>query len=150
MSFERTLLPDAVTYHTEWGASPSKGAWFSRDCFECGSSDGLRTKKDSGAFVCMACGVKGGDVLAYHMQRHGLGFVEAAKQLGCWVADGRPAPKKPAPFSARDALHVTAFEVLLIAVAGENVANGSPLSDEDRTRVRVGVNRIRRIAEAFQ
>jgi hypothetical protein len=32
----------------------------------------------------MACGKHGGDVLAFHMQRYGLRFQDAAKQLGAW------------------------------------------------------------------
>jgi hypothetical protein len=32
----------------------------------------------------MVCGAHGGDVLAFHMQRHGLRFIEAAQALGAW------------------------------------------------------------------
>jgi hypothetical protein len=32
----------------------------------------------------MACCAKGGDVLAFHMQRYGLSFIDAAKALGAW------------------------------------------------------------------
>jgi len=32
----------------------------------------------------MACGVRGGDVLAFHMQRHEMRFADAAKSLGAW------------------------------------------------------------------
>jgi len=33
----------------------------------------------------MVCGARGGDVLAFHMHKHGLHFVDACKQLGAWV-----------------------------------------------------------------
>jgi hypothetical protein len=32
----------------------------------------------------MACGARGGDVLAFHMQRYELRFIDAAKALGAW------------------------------------------------------------------
>jgi hypothetical protein len=32
----------------------------------------------------MACGTRGGDVLAFHMRRYELGFIDAAKSLGAW------------------------------------------------------------------
>lgn len=33
-----------------------------------------------GCFICMACNVSGGDVLAFHMKRYGLEFIEAANE----------------------------------------------------------------------
>ncbi len=35
----------------------------------------------SGAFRCFACGARGSDIIAFHMQRHGLRFPEALNQL---------------------------------------------------------------------
>jgi hypothetical protein len=46
----------------------------------------LRVFFESGAFRCMACGARGGDVLAFFMQRHGVPFIAAAKALGAWEA----------------------------------------------------------------
>jgi DNA primase len=37
---------------------------------------------DSGAFRCFACGARGADILAFAMQRHGLGFRDALDRLG--------------------------------------------------------------------
>ncbi|CAG1023252.1 hypothetical protein MTYM_02305 [Methylococcales bacterium] len=47
----------------------------------------LMVRLDSGGFRCMVCGAHGGNVLAFHMQRHGLGFIEAARALGAWEAE---------------------------------------------------------------
>jgi hypothetical protein len=45
----------------------------------------LRKRIETGAFYCMVCGAHGGDVLAFHMQRHGrLRFIDAARALGAW------------------------------------------------------------------
>jgi DNA primase len=35
----------------------------------------------TGAFKCFSCGVAGGDIIAYTMAFHGLGFSEAINQL---------------------------------------------------------------------
>ncbi len=99
----------------------------------------------------MACDAKGGNVLAYHMQLHGLEFVEAAKQLGAWVDDGRPAQHyKPTPLPPRAALQVLSFEATLAAVAAGNVAHGVKLTEQDRFRLLTAAGRINRIVEAYQ
>jgi len=98
----------------------------------------------------MNCGASGGDVLAFHMQVHGLEFVQAAKALGAWLDDGRPQVQtKPTPLSPRLALSVMAFESTLTAVAAANLANGVMLTDADRARLMVAANRIIRVVEAF-
>jgi len=63
------------------------GEWKSAVCpFHNDTRPSLRVRLDTGAFRCMTCGAKGGDVLAFHMRRHGLLFIEAAKALGAWGA----------------------------------------------------------------
>lgn len=42
----------------------------------------LRVNLEDGHFRCMACGVKGGDVLALHRLITGAGFTQAAHELG--------------------------------------------------------------------
>jgi hypothetical protein len=32
----------------------------------------------------MVCGAYGGDLLAFHMRRYGLRFIDAARALGAW------------------------------------------------------------------
>lgn len=112
----------------------------------------MRINLASGAWVCMSgCGARGGDVLAYHMAAHGLGFIEAAKALGAWVDDGKPqAPHRPTPLSPRAALQVLAFEATLTAIAAGNLARGVALNDVDLQRLLVAVSRITRLAEVFQ
>jgi len=34
--------------------------------------------------MCMTCGARGADVLAFYMLRHRVSFIEAAKALGAW------------------------------------------------------------------
>jgi len=43
----------------------------------------FRVNVETGRARCMACGWSG-DLVAFTMQRHKLGFVEAARHLGAW------------------------------------------------------------------
>lgn len=151
MGFERDRLPDPQSYYESEGLKLGKGKkWVTTTCTFHDGSDSMRVNLHSGAFVCMAgCGARGGDVLAYHMAAHCLEFVEAAKALGCWIEDGSPAPTKPAPFTARQAMEVLAGESNLIAIAAANIAHGVPLSQEDKTRVLLAANRIYQIGGVF-
>lgn len=153
MSFDRTRLPDALSYYDGQGLTfrERKGKWRTTSCLNCASSDAMRINTDTGAFVCMTgCGARGGDVLAYHQAAHGLGFVDAAKALGAWVDDGKDTTRtKPTPLPARDALMVLAAEANLVAVAAANVTHGVVLSQIDLTRLLTAAARIGRIAEVF-
>lgn len=153
MGFNRVLLPDPTSYFESEGLTlkgPSSAKWKTTHC-EFHGGDSMRVNRASGAWVCMSCGVKGGDVLAYEIQRHGTDFVAAAKALGAWVDDGRaPISTKPTPLSPRQALSVMAFESTLAAVAAGNIAYGLTLTDVDRARLMVAANRINRLVEAFK
>lgn len=153
MSFDRSLLPDALIYYDGQGLTfrERKGKWRTTSCFNCASSDAMRVNTDSGAFVCMTgCGARGGDVVAYHQAAHGLGFIDAAKELGAWIDDGRDMGRtKPTPLPARDALVVLAAEANLVAVAAANVAHGVMLTQIDLSRLLTASGRITRIAEVF-
>lgn len=153
MAFDRNLLPDATSYFENQGLvlkGPRSAKWKTTACNFHGGSDSMRVNVSSGAWVCMSCGEKGGDVLAYEVKESGREFVAAARALGCWVDDGRPyVPPKPTPLSPRQALSVMAFESTLAAVAAGNVAHGLTLTDADRARLMVAANRINRLVEAF-
>jgi len=154
MSFDRTRLPDAPTYFENQGLrlkGPSTAKWKTTTCNFHGGSDSMRVNVTTGAWVCMSCGEKGGDVLAYEIKDGGREFVDAAKALGCWVDDGRPMVQtKPTPLSPRLALSVLAFESTLAAIAAANVAHGHALTQIDRDRLLMAANRISSIVEAFK
>lgn len=153
MTFDRKLLPEPTTYFENQGLTlkgPKSSKWKTTSCNFHGGSDSMRVNVSSGAWVCMSCGEKGGDVLAYEIKDGGREFVDAAKALGCWVNDGRPQVQtKPTPLSPRLALSVMAFESTLAAVAAGNVAKGVTLNNADRARLMVAANRINRLVEAF-
>ena len=153
MSFDRNLLPDTMSYFEAQGlklAGPRSAKWKTTACQFHGGSDSMRVNTQSGGWCCMSCGESGGDVLAYHIKLHGLEFVEAAKQLGAWVDDGKPQrPQKPTALPPRAALEVMGFECFLVAVIAGNLAKGVILSEADRARLMVAVGRINRIARDF-
>ncbi len=86
--FERERLPDPLGYFEAEGLRLlGRKAWRSTlCCFHKDSNPSLRVNVETGAYRCMACGAKGGDVLAFHRARHGLSFVQAARDLGAWGA----------------------------------------------------------------
>lgn len=153
MAFDRNLLPDPTAYFEEQGlklTGPRRAKWKTTACNFHGGSDSMRVNTGTGAWVCMSCGEKGGDVLAYEIAASGADFVAAAKAIGAWVDDGRPyTPPKPTPLSPRAALSAMAFEAMLTAVAAGNIAQGVLLTDADRSRLMTAAGRINRMMEAF-
>jgi DNA primase len=87
--FRRDWLPNPADYYRNQGLKLTGGGeWKSALCpFHDDTRPSLRVNLKNGAFRCMACGVKGGDVLAFHRRRYNLGFVEAAKALGAWESE---------------------------------------------------------------
>ncbi len=82
--FDRERLPEPCGYFEREGLRlVGHGRWRSAVCpFHDDTFPSLRINTENGAFRCMTCGVKGGDVLAYHRARHGLSFAQAAHDLG--------------------------------------------------------------------
>lgn len=151
MSYDRERLLEPIGYFEGQGLRLSKrGKWRTTECRFHDGSDSMRINCATGAWVCMSCGAKGGDVLAYEMAAHGVDFVTAAKALGAWVEDGKPEPRrKPAPLPPRAALEVLSFEAMLTAVAAGNLAQGLVLTAKDRARLMTAAGRIAKIAEVF-
>lgn len=85
-AFKRDGLPSPVEYFREQGLKLiGGGEWKSAVCpFHDDTRPSLRVHMERGAFKCMTCGAKGGDILAIYMKRYALRFVEAAKALGAW------------------------------------------------------------------
>lgn len=153
MTFERDRLPDPVSYYEAQGlklTGPRSSKWRTTECKFHGGRDSMRVNVATGAFRCMNCGARGGDVLAYHIAESGLEFVESAKALGAWVEDGKPTrPQKPTALPPRAALEVLGFEATLVAVAAGNLAKGLVLTDTDRNRLMICAGRINRIVGDF-
>lgn len=149
MSFVRDRLPEpAVYFEAEGLALKGRGNWRSTLCvFHEDRDPSLRINVQTGAWCCMSCGTKGGDLIAFHMQRRGVDFVTAARELGCWDDDGKPAPRLVAGLPPRAALEVLAFESLLVATAAGTLAKGIALTDADRARLVKAAGRIQRVSQ---
>lgn len=149
MGFERDRLPDATSYFEGIGlALKGPGKWKTTRCNFHDGSDSMRVNTSSGAWVCMSCNEKGGDVLAYEMKSTGTEFVQAAQELGAWVDDGKPPPTtKPKSLPPRAALEVLAFETLIVAIEAGRMAKGIT---PDTKRVMVAAGRIQALAEEYQ
>lgn len=89
--FDRGRLPIPAAYFIAQGLElKGKGAWRNAICpFHADTKPSLRIRLETGAFRCMVCGAHGGDVLAFHQQRYGLNFKEAAMALGAWIGGAR-------------------------------------------------------------
>lgn len=151
MGFNRDALPDAQSYFENEGlVLIGRGRWRTTACHFHGGSDSMRINLQSGAWVCMSCAAKGGDVLAHHMAAHGLEFIDAAKALGAWANDGRQTThQRPAPLPPRAALQVLGFEAELVAVAAGNLAYGHSLTAGDLGRLQQAAGRINALAGSY-
>ncbi len=150
--FIRDRLPDAISYFdTQDVHLVGPGRWKTGPCHLHGGSDSLRVNTGSGAWRCMSCGAKGGDVLAFHIERHGLGFVEAARELGAYIDNGKPysGPTKPATLPARDAMQLAAHELRLAFVVMADIRAGVIPSDDDWQRFIAGVGRVEALAQEY-
>ncbi|MBL0230440.1 MAG: hypothetical protein IPP76_06455 [Moraxellaceae bacterium] len=84
--FDRTLLPNAQAYYGQYFAfKGNKAKHLVPCCFHHDKTASLSTDMVSGRFYCFGCSASGGDVLDFHRLKHGLDFVEAAKDLGVWT-----------------------------------------------------------------
>lgn len=89
-AFVPDRLPAPADFYANEGITlRGRGPWRDALCpFHPDTRPSLRVLLETGAFRCMACGARGGDVLAFYRLRHGVNFVEAAKALGAWEVVG--------------------------------------------------------------
>jgi hypothetical protein len=151
--FLKDRLPDVQSYFEgEDVHLVGLGQWKTGPCHLHGGSDSMRVNVRTGAWRCMNCGVKGQDVLAHHMQRHGLDFVAAARQLGAYVEDGKPhrGQTTPTTLQARDAMQLMAHCVLVCVVFNSDVRNGVIPSDEDWQSFLARAGQIEQLAMEYR
>ena len=62
------------------------GKWRKALCpFHADTQPSLGINTETGGYNCLACGARGGDILAFQMHFHSMPFVAACKALGVWV-----------------------------------------------------------------
>lgn len=84
--FDRSLLPEPLHYYRhEFPNFSAHGEWILvHCCFHQDTKPSLSIHLVSGGFHCFACGVKGGDVIAFHCRRYAVPFWEAVNLFGAW------------------------------------------------------------------
>jgi hypothetical protein len=88
VSIDRGSFPTPLQYLTERGLHQGKqrGQWIAICCpaHKAGAEGhpSMRVSVADGHFKCMACGAKGGDLIALHRLITGLGFLDAVRDLG--------------------------------------------------------------------
>lgn len=87
--FNREALPAPIDYYRAYFPHLPTHAdreWISVPCcFHDDKNPSLSIHLRSGGFNCFGCGAKGGDIVAFHMQRHFVPFVEAVTFFGAWT-----------------------------------------------------------------
>jgi hypothetical protein len=86
--FLRAYLPNPQRYYAvqfpDMKLHP-KSLWISvLCCFHKENSPSLRINLHSGGFICFGCGVKGGDLVAFHQRRYGLTFIQTVDFFNAW------------------------------------------------------------------
>ena len=82
-------------------------------------------------------------MLGLHMQRHGLDFVTAARDLGAWAEDTKPdRNRKPRTLSEFDKNTLTHRDTSLVWVFAQNMRNGVVLTDADHAALSAASHRI--------
>jgi hypothetical protein len=72
--------------------------------------------------------------------------VVAIDQIGRSQRDWQRSNRRPRSLTARDALIALKFEALFVWVYGGNILNGVEMTDDDRDRLTVALQRIDTIA----
>ena len=85
--FVRSYLPNSIDYYEKQGILlKGVGVWRDAICpFHKDTKPSLRINIQKGAYRCMVCGARGGDVLAFHMHFYSMPFVAACKALDSWI-----------------------------------------------------------------
>jgi putative DNA primase/helicase len=95
--FDPARLPSPETYYAGQGVTlRGRGTQRLGNCLLHGGHDSFSVNLESGAYCCFnpSCDARGGDVLDFHRQLHGLEFVQAARDLGAWIEGDEPAPQE--------------------------------------------------------
>ena len=151
--FKRDRLPDPVSFFDAEGVPlTGPGQWKTGPCHFHGGSDSLRVNVQSGGWCCMACGAKGGDVLAYAMQLHCQNFVEAARALGAYVESDKPhrGSTQPTTLPARDAMQLASHELTVALLVISDIKAGIIPNRTDWQRFLGSAARLTALAEEYR
>ena len=151
--FKRELLPDSLPFFESRGQLlVGRGKWRTTGCQFHGGSASLRVNVESGAWACMSCLTKGGDVVAYAMQADGTDFLSTIKALGAYADDGREFHwrDRPRTLSPRDAMEVIVNELRLVWIVIADIRKGVIPDDDTWGRFLDHTCRIENLMQEFR
>lgn len=144
-------LPDPIHYYESVGhIFRSKGEWMTTNCEFHGGSDSMRIHK-TGAFRCMNCGVHGGGIVSYHMQRFQVDYLQACRDLGVGVGYlTRRPPDKPRPLPPKQAIELMSMESRIVWMLLAKIKAGKKLEDHEIESLKTSCKEIMNIAEIYE
>lgn len=151
--FNPDLLPSPKDYYCDNGIHlHGSGEWQQAVCpFHRDTNPSLGIKTDTGGFYCHACGASGGNIIDFHMQRHGLSFESTVTALGAWeqyqpTETDRQRHQERQRARYRDAYQ---FEWLVAKITQHDREAGRPINAEVLEREKVAKQRMHRIEKLF-
>jgi len=107
----------------------------------------FKVNTETGGFHCFSCHTSGGDVIDFVMQRDGLDFLAAVRELapGALPENAHATSR----LAARDALKALEYEATFTEVCASALAAGEALSDKDLKRLHIAARRIRNVVEVI-
>ena len=85
--FNRSLLPTPASYYNkEFPGLKIKSEWVKIKCcfHQPDNHPSLSISMVNGHFRCFSCGAKGCDVVAFHMLRYKISFINTITFMGAW------------------------------------------------------------------
>lgn len=78
---------EIISYYENQGLQVNgNGKWVKAICpFHQDTHPSLGINTETGGYNCLACGARGGDILAFHMHYYSMPFIAACKALGALV-----------------------------------------------------------------
>jgi len=84
--FNKSRLITPRNYYTPFFPQfDIKKKWIKVLCpFHDDEAPSLSINTEKGCFKCWGCGEKGGDIISFHMKKHGMSFVDAVSHFNAW------------------------------------------------------------------
>ena len=99
----------------------------------------------------MSCGIHGGGIISYHMQRFQVDYLQACKELGVHLggSNNRP-PDRPKPLPAARAIELMSMEARIVWMLLTKIKAGKKLEGHEIESLRTSTLQIVRIAEIYE
>ena len=148
---DKSKLPSPDAYFSQFAGVKTSGKSLRLPCpIHKGESPNLSVDRESGMWQCFTCKAKGGDIIDFEQQLHGIGFVRAASNFGAYVPNGKPATPAAPVLNYRAMLNVLQNEIEIAALISSDLAAGRVPSSDDASRLIQAAGRITKVAEVLR